>query len=94
MYYQITAPVAAFSFACWLYKSQKNLEMNNSGFATYIVLYSTILIAGVVSSVLSFRGLIQNGTPSVIRTLIIKRHLSQIIIFIVCNSYICLDCAL
>jgi len=77
--------ICSFSF----YSSSKDYRMNNNVFLLYVILYLGIALSGVFTSIFSIKGLLKNGTPSVIRKLVIKRHLSQIIIYLACNLYVC-----
>lgn len=65
--------------------------MSNKGYSTYIIMYLFIMLAGITVTITSSCNLMRNGTPSFVRNLIIKRHISQILIFLVCNLYICLE---
>jgi hypothetical protein len=53
-----------------------------------MVLYIVIIMIGFISTLISLLQVSKGGISTVMRRLILKRHVSLILMYVVCNAYI------
>ena len=82
-FYTISAPLLAGFFALCQY-----IEVIEFTTYVYIVLYSTICLFGIFTVVFSLRSLEKQSISSTIRRLCLKRHITAIATFAICNFYL------
>jgi hypothetical protein len=88
-FYEIFAPILAAIFAITIEDSYATDDpVSNPASYFYIITYSLTVVCGLISYYLAYKSLNRPGISNCVRKLVLKRHGSGILIYVICNFYL------